>query len=67
MLRKDRPERYFQDKLIGYERRLPWWEVEERVAPERETERINWSRSLGDPTAARSAQKVALAESAKHN
>jgi hypothetical protein len=30
-------------------------------------ERIIWSRSIGDPAAARSAQQVALAESAKHN
>lgn len=54
-------------KLIGYERRLPWWEMDERVSREREAERILWSKSLGDPAGARSAQRAGLAESAKHN
>jgi hypothetical protein len=54
-------------KLIGYERRLPWWEVDERMSREREAERIIWSRSLGDPAGARAPQRAGLAESAKHN
>jgi hypothetical protein len=37
------------------------------MAQEREAERILWSKSLGDPSSARSAQRVGLAESAKHN
>jgi hypothetical protein len=53
-------------KLIGYERRLPWWEMDAQASQPR-AERIIWSRSIGDPAAARSAQQVALAESAKHN
>jgi hypothetical protein len=54
-------------KLIGYERRLPWWEMEERMAHERESERIIWSKSLGDPSGARAVQRAGLASGGKHN
>ncbi len=45
-------------KLIGYERRLPWWEMGEEITEERNMDRLLWPSSRRDLAVPRSVRRV---------
>jgi glutamate synthase domain-containing protein 2 len=45
-------------KLIGYEKRLPWWEQREEISEERQLERVRWPGALSDTVVPRSVHRV---------
>ena len=45
-------------KLIGYDRRLPWWEMGEEIGEERKMDRLLWPSSRHDLAVPRSVRRV---------